>query len=161
MLLKFKTTDNWVKRQFEQEKCGVCTDYMPMTKDALCTAIHLTLPLIDNHFPHFFLNLVVLPPNLFLCNTTQHQAISQLLRHLAHLLNITYSTHLGSSAMSYGEGPRAVSCCLMEQQIAVHQLYNDHGEAAAIIHAQFISDYCCPERTPTHLHHSKIKKIYI
>ena len=110
-------------------------DYAPMTKDALCTAIHLTLHLLDNHFPHFFfINLRVLPPNLLLCNTTQHQAISQLLCHLAHL-NTMYSTQLGSFAMSYGEGPRAVNCCLMEQQIAVHQLCNDHREAAAIMHA--------------------------
>lgn len=130
-----------------------------MTKDALCMAIQLTFYLLDD-FPHFFfLNLVVLPPDLLICNTTQHQAISQLLHHLAHLLNTTYSTQLDAFTTSHGEGPRAVNCCLMEQQIAVHQLHNDHGEeAAAIMHAQFISDYCCPRRTPTQLHHRGIKK---
>lgn len=116
------------KKQAEREECGVCTDYAPMPKGALCMAIHLTLHLLDSHFPHFFLNLVVFPPNLLLCNTTQHQGISQLLCHLAHPLNSTYSTQLGSFAMSYGEEPRAVNCCFMKQQIAVHQLYNDHGK---------------------------------
>jgi len=128
-----------------------------MITDALCTAIHLTLHSLDNDFPRFFfLNLVVPPPNLLLCNTTQHQAFSQLVRCLAYLLNTTYSTLLGSFARGYREGTRAVNCCLMEQQIAVYQLHNDHEEAAAIMHAQFISDYCCPECTPTHPHHSRI-----
>lgn len=57
----------------------------------------------------------------------------------ADLPNTTHSTWLRSLAMSYGEGPRAVNCCLMEQQIAVHQLYNDHIHAVAIMHAQCIS----------------------
>lgn len=98
-----------------------------MTKDSVNTSVYLTLHLRGSHIPHlFFLNLMVLPPDLHHCNTTQSE-----LSFSSYYLDHLNTTLMGTSARNYREQPRAENCSLMEQEITLCQLNNDHGEEAA------------------------------